>query len=184
VSRDAGRLRDEIALREASLVDAARERDAGELSDAEFANLSDRERTKLELARSDLAVLNAVSEPSSNPAPHRVRRTRWLAVALVCFALALGVVLYSAITPRQAGNSATGSLALGRAQQITQLLTEAQADVAHSNLVAALSAYRQVLALDPSNVQALTQSGWLDFSAGSATGAAFGRRASLLRHCR
>jgi tetratricopeptide (TPR) repeat protein len=168
MSRDIGRLRDEIALREASLVDAARERDAGDLSNAEFATLSARERAKLELAHHELAVLSAAPEASNHPATRRVRRTRWLVVALVSFALALGVVLYSAITPRQAGNSATGSLSLGRAQQITQLLSEAEADVANSNPVAALSAYRQVLALDPANVQALTQSGWLDFSAGSA----------------
>jgi tetratricopeptide (TPR) repeat protein len=168
VSRDAGQLRDEIDLREASLVDATRERDAGELSDVEFTAICEREQTKLEGARNDLAALGAVRKVPVQPATPRVRRTRWLVVALVCFALALGVILYSAISPRQAGNSVTGSLSLGRAQQISQLLTEAEADVANSNPVAALSAYHQVLALDPSNVQALTQSGWLDFSAGSA----------------
>ena len=168
MSRDASQLRDEIALREASLVDAARERDAGELSEFEFAAIRHREQTKLDQARIDLAALSAVRAASAPPVTRRVRRTRWLVVALVSFALALGVILYSALSPRQAGNSATGSLSLGHAQQITQLLTEAEADVANSNPVAALSAYRQVLALDASNVQALTQSGWLDFSAGSA----------------
>jgi cytochrome c-type biogenesis protein CcmH/NrfG len=72
------------------------------------------------------------------------------------------------VSPRQAGNSITGSLQLGRAQKIQQLLGEAQADIANGNVVAALAAYRQVLAIDATNVQALTQSGWLDFSAGSS----------------
>jgi cytochrome c-type biogenesis protein CcmH/NrfG len=70
--------------------------------------------------------------------------------------------------PRQAGNSITGSVSLSRAQQVQQLLTEAQADVADGNLVTALNAYQRVLVLEPKNVQALTQSGWLDFSAGSS----------------
>jgi hypothetical protein len=42
-------------------------------------------------------------------------------------------------------------------------------DHANANPVAALSSYCAVLALDSSNVAALSQSGWLDFSAGSAS---------------
>jgi hypothetical protein len=77
-------------------------------------------------------------------------------------------LLWSSLSPRQAGNSITGSVSLGHAQEIQRLLTEAQADVANGNPVAALSAYEQVLVLDNTNVQALTQTGWLDFSAGSS----------------
>jgi len=91
-----------------------------------------------------------------------------LLVALVCFFVAASLLLFSSLSPRQPGNSITGSISLGRAQKVTQLLSEAEADIANGNVVAALSAYQQVLAISPKNVPALTQSGWLDFSAGSS----------------
>ena len=161
-------LRDEIALREASLADAAHERDLGELSVNDFAQIEARELAAILKVRTELETLHVPASAAPSPL-RRLRKKRWLALAGVCFALALGVVLYASIGPRQAGNSITGAPTLGRAQEITQLLTEAEADVANGDPVAALSAYRQVLALDSRNVEALTQTGWLDFSAGSAS---------------
>lgn len=158
-------LRDEIALREASLRDARREREAGELTSEALAQIELREHAAIEIARERLAQLEATPRSTKR---QRVRRRRWLLVAIVCFALVIGIVLWSAIAPRQAGNSITGSISLGHAQQITQLLSEAEADTANNNLVSALAAYDQVLVLDPNNVTALTQAGWLDFSAGSS----------------
>lgn len=167
MSTDPGQLRDEIALRAASLADARREHELGDLSDGQFATIERRDTLALETARRDLALLATAPFLPATRAP-RVRRVRWLVVAAASFAVALGLVLYAALAPRQAGSSATGSLSLGRGQHISQLLTGAEADVANANLVAALVAYQEVLVLDPHNVQALTQSGWLDFSAGSA----------------
>ncbi len=158
---------DEVARREASLADARREFAAGELAAEDLAASEGRERAAL----AELALRRAaMAPPAEPPAPRsrRVRRKRWLVLGAAALAAALAVVLWSAVVPRQAGTSITGSLSLGRAQRITQLLTEAQADVATANDVAALAAYQQVLALDRTNVVALTQSGWLDFSAGSA----------------
>jgi hypothetical protein len=169
MSRDPGQLRDEIALREASLADAARELDAGELSLEQFATIAQRETPPLDQARRDLEALHLAPAQTPSTKHPRVRQARWLVLAILCFAVVLGFVLYAAITPRQAGNSETGSLSLAKSQQIEQLLSEAEADVANGDPVAALSAYRQVLSLDSSNVAALTQSGWLDFSAGSAS---------------
>jgi len=97
-----------------------------------------------------------------------VRRRSYLFVAFGAFVIALAVILWGAVTLRQSGTSVTGSVTLNRAQQIRQLLTEAEADTALANDTAALSAYQQVLRLDPANVTALTQSGWLDWSAGSS----------------
>ena len=159
-------LRDEIALREASLVDAAREHQAGELSTEQFVAITGRETALLDLARTELWSLSDPLGPNTSPRP-RVRRPRWLILGLFCMALALGVVLYGTIAPRQVGNSATGSLSLSHAQQVQQLLVQAEADIAAGNTSTALVAYEQVLSLDATNVVALTQSGWLDFSAGS-----------------
>jgi hypothetical protein len=155
-------LSDEIALREASLADAKREHDRGDLDDGAYRGIVARESAALVAAH---AKLTSLDSPTSRT---RVRRRRYLVVAGVAFAVAILIVLISAIVPRQAGNSITGSLSLGRSAQITQLLNEAEADTANANPVAALDAYQRVLALEPTNVVALTQSGWLDFSAGSA----------------
>jgi tetratricopeptide (TPR) repeat protein len=168
VSRDLTQLRDEIALREASLLDARRELESGELSLDAFATIVAKETNAIELARAQLVARDAPSLGAAPPPRRRIRRARLLVVALTCFALALGVLLWSALSARQAGNSATGSLSLGHAQQISQLLSQAEADIANGQPVTALAAYRQVLALDPNNVAALTQTGWLDFSAGSS----------------
>ncbi|HVA70533.1 MAG TPA: hypothetical protein VNF08_04330 [Acidimicrobiales bacterium] len=165
MTRDAQQLRDEIALREASLFDARRELANGELSSSEVASIEARELLALDVARRALGELTPEG-PRRSPAR---RRRRWmLLVALVCFLVAASLLLVSSLSPRQPGNSITGSISLGRAQKVTQLLSEAEADIANGNVVAALSAYQQVLAISPKNVPALTQSGWLDFSAGSS----------------
>ena len=161
-------IEDELALREASLADARREFDAGELSDAALATIEARERAAIAtLAKRAAAIREPEARVQDRPVV-RVRRRRWLVVAALAFAGALGLILWSAIGPRQAGTSITGSVSLGHSAQITQLLTEAEADVANQNDVAALAAYAQVMALDPRNVVAITQTGWLDFSAGSS----------------
>ncbi len=164
---------DEIRLREASLEDARRERAAGELADEDYEGIRQRETTMLERAREELAQFE-LSGPASSVAlarrvpPRRHRRSR-LVVALVCFATAAGFLVWANIGLRQAGTSATGGLNLSQSQKIQQLLTEGQADVAGGDALAALSAYQQVIAIDPTNVSALTEAGWLDFSAGSSS---------------
>ena len=164
--RDAAQLHDEIRLREASLRDASRELDAGELSLDQFEAIERREGAALESARNELNAL-MVSVDATHVRT-RTRRVRWLVLALVCFAIVVTYALLSATSPRQAGNSADGGISLTRAQTIDRLLTQAEADVANNQDVTALNAYAKVLALDPKNVTALTQSGWLDFTAGSA----------------
>jgi tetratricopeptide (TPR) repeat protein len=166
MKRDAAQLRDEIRLREASLSDASRERDAGELSTDQYEAIERREGAGLETARNELGTLLANVEAA--PARHRRRRTKWLVVALACFALVIVYALVASSSPRQAGNSGDGGIDLTRSQNIDRLLNQAEADVANNQDTTALSAYARVLTLDPKNVTALTQSGWLDFTAGSA----------------
>ncbi|HEY5104423.1 MAG TPA: hypothetical protein VII65_05185 [Acidimicrobiales bacterium] len=166
MNKDEQQLRDEIALREASIADASKELLAGELSESEAGAIERRERVALEKAHGELAALGSQTAKQTTVR----RRRRWLLLsALGCFFVAAVVLLWSSLSPRQAGNSITGGVSLGQAQQVTQLLTEAEADVANGNVVAALSAYQQVLVIRPKNVLALTETGWLDFSAGSST---------------
>ena len=163
MNRDASQLRDEIRLREASLRDASGERDAGELSREQFEVIQRREGSALEVARHELSTLLVNVDET-----HVRRRTRWLVVASVCFAVVLIYALVSATSPRQAGNSSDGGIDLTRSQQIDRLLLQAEVDVENNQDATALSAYATVLNLAPKNVTALTQSGWLDFTAGSA----------------
>jgi len=166
-------LLDEIRLREASLDDAGRERDAGELADADYSAIVEREKRALDRARHDLAMLEVPAEDvatavRTSSAVRRRPRSRLL-VALVCFALAAGVLVWANLGLRQAGTSATGGLNLTQSQRMQQLLIEGEDDVASGDGVAALSAFQQVLVISPTNVDALTETGWLDFSAGSSS---------------
>lgn len=174
--RSERQLLDEIRLREASLDDAARERAAGELTDEDFAAITAREHEALRSAREELTALVsreasvAASKDIGGVSPGVRRRPRgWLYLALGCFAVAAGVLVWSNVGLRQAGTSATGGITVSHAQKIQQLLAEGEADLATSNDVAALAAYQEILSLAPTNVVALTETGWLDFTAGSAS---------------
>ncbi len=158
-------LEDEIVLRRASIYDARVELAAGELSPAAFAALEARELAAIALCEKKLEDVVKVV-PRAKIA--RRRRKRLLYVALGAFSVAIILLLILQLSPRQPGNSITGNIATSNASTINRLLDQAQIDVADGDTTAALAAYQGVLSLQPKNVQALTQSGWLDFSAGSA----------------
>ncbi|HUY17209.1 MAG TPA: hypothetical protein VMV11_06570 [Acidimicrobiales bacterium] len=165
MKRSEQQIRDEIALREASLADARRELEAGELTRLQAATIEAREEIAL---REAYEKLGEATDGDARKRPAR-RRRRWVLLAgLGCFLVAVLVVLWSSLAARQPGNSVTGNLSLSPAEQVTQWLTQAEADVARGQIVLALNAYQKVLTLSPKNVAALTQTGWLDFSAGSS----------------
>ena len=88
---------DEIALREASLNDAKREREAGELSAIEAATIEARETLALVAARAELEELRQSPEKRR---PAR-RRRRWLLfTGLVCVLIVIVVVLRASISQR------------------------------------------------------------------------------------
>lgn len=164
-------LRDEIRLREASLEDAHREQLAGELSSEEFAVIVERESRALSRAHHSLdALATAVLVDASGSTVRRRHRRSRLVVALVCFALAAVVLAWANVGLRQAGSSATGGLSLSSTQRLQQLVNEGEADVAAGDDAAALVAYQQILTMEPTNVVALTEAGWLEASAGSKSG--------------
>jgi len=156
---------DEIALREASLVDAAREHAAGELDDDTYAEIVARE----EVALAALRARTPQAATPRAPKPRRRRKTSRLVVGLVCLSLAAVGIVWLNVSLRQAGSQVTGGIQASTGQRVTQLLLEAQADSAANNDTAALAAYQSVLQLAPTNVTALTEAGWLTFSAGSAS---------------
>jgi hypothetical protein len=157
-------LLDEIALREASLADARRELEAGELTPIQAATIEARESLALARVRQELSELAF----SSAKRPARRRRLAYLVIGLLCLLAVVVIVLLHSLSLRQAGTQETGGVTVSHSQEISQLLTEAQSDVANGQVTPALAAYDGVLSLDPKDVTALTQIGWLDFSAGSS----------------
>jgi hypothetical protein len=164
VRQTENQLLDEIALREASIADAHRERESGGLTPIQAATIEARETLALTRLRQELGDL---SSPGGKR-PDRKRRLAYLVIGLVCLLAVIIIVLFHSLSLRQAGTQETGGVTVSHTQEISQLLTEAQADVANGQVTPALAAYESVLSLDPKNVTALTQVGWLDFSAGSS----------------
>lgn len=168
MKRELQRLMDEVALREASLRDAQREFEANELDAAQLAIIEERERKALADLADRIAALDVTEEEVPAPQPTtRRRRTSLLVVALLCFAVAAGITLWSAVGVRQPGASATGSISASDAKMLQALLNEGELDVAKGNIAAALAAYDAALEIDPTNSVALTQSGWFYFTTGS-----------------
>ncbi len=173
MSSERDMLQDEIVLRRASISDARREFELGELDAHEYGAVQERELIAIARCEQQLAALGALSgalsthaAPTPGLTPRKHRRAL-LAFALLCFGAASVVLVVNAISPRQPGGSDTGGISSSRAQHIAALLSEAELDQAAGNTTYALSAFNQVLALQKLNVEALTQTGWIYFSAGT-----------------
>ncbi len=162
-----------------SLEDLERERDAGDLSEDDYEVLRDRYTRRaaevlraLERVRSPEPGSSAGAStpgsgtgPGSPPAPRR-RRTLLVAGLLAIVAAVALVVVVTTAGARLPGQTATGSVSLGRAAQERRTLAQAQALEVSGDKAAALGLYGQVLAVDPTQPEALAESGWLEFEAG------------------
>lgn len=97
----------------------------------------------------------------------RRRRRRWLVGgAVACFAAAAVVVVVGALGIGLPGNPVTGSLTLTRQQQVQRLLAQGETALLQNDSVTALAAFDQALAIDPTQPEALSEAGWLQFAAG------------------
>jgi tetratricopeptide (TPR) repeat protein len=183
-------LDDERRFLLASLEDLERERAAGDISDGDYQALRDR------YTRRAAEVLRALGGPGDAPAaatvpggapledtggraggsdrptradrdsrPRRPRALAVMGVVTLLGALAVVVVLRSA-GERLPGQTASGSVRLSGAEQRSQALAQAETLETEGEAAQALQLYRQVLAADPTQVEALSESGWLEFQAG------------------
>lgn len=175
-------LEDQRATLLRSIEDLDAERAVGDITDDDYRVLRDRY-----VARA-AAVLRALEHDSGEvppvsaagglpaspqlsaaegPTPVRRRRRRillWGAVAL--FASAAVVLVTAELTTRLPGQTATGTITLSRAQQQQRTLAQAQVLETEGKDAQALTLYHQVLQQDPTQEQALAESGWLEFEAG------------------
>jgi cytochrome c-type biogenesis protein CcmH len=106
----------------------------------------------------------------------RSRRGRWLLRgAVVSFAAAVVVAVSLFVSNRLPGQTATGSVSLTQAQQVSERLDQAAALENQGQLGQAAQVYQSVLSGHPDNEVALAQLGWVEYRTGRA-----GNSASLL----
>jgi len=142
-----------------SLKDLDREREAGDIDDADYRTLKD------DYTARAAAVLHAIDERKVGLAQRqrgvrRRRSTKWTALviaAVVAVAVGGGVLVASSSGERVPGQTATGNVP----SNVSDQLAAAQQDIAQGKAVDALKLYDQVLKQDPNNAQALTFRGWI-----------------------
>ncbi|HXX90275.1 MAG TPA: hypothetical protein VEI83_08640, partial [Acidimicrobiales bacterium] len=165
-------LEDEREFLVRSLRDLEDERAVGDLSPEDYATLQDRytARTAEVLHALDAIAPSppaaAVTEGSEPRLPARVRRRRrrlLVATGTAAFALLALVAVASATGMRLPGEASSGSPTLGRSQQVQRQLAQAASLEQEGRAADALALYRTVLGEDPTQSQALAESGWLEF---------------------
>lgn len=172
-------LEDRRQFLEASLADAAREHEAGDLSDEDYRALRRRDQERLDEVTALLALEEAEAaetngharapDPTRARATPRTRRPVVLGLAGTALVIIGAVVLVVHLTTdRLPGQTATGSVQLSQAQRINQELGQADTLLAENDVQDAINLYAQVLQQDPHDPAALAQLGWLTYQEGVA----------------
>jgi hypothetical protein len=168
-----------------SIDDAQRERDAGDLSDADYDVLVARDRARLAEVETKLAALGPerkadVKPPAPDVAPRR-RYGTWsrvgIVVACLFIAAGLGILVDHAVSPAAPGQAPTGSVTLSKAQKIEDQLAAASVLAEDGEGQQALELYNTVLTEDPEDPIALAAGGWLEWNAGVSGKSAAAERA-------
>jgi len=145
-----------------SLRDLEDERGAGDVDDHDYQQLKDGYTARA------AAVLRVLDERRSGmpeaemplePGPGRPsRRALGAAALVVAFAVGAGLLVARSAGQRLPGQTVSGSTPTDK---VTSLLAQAGSQVQSNNILGALQSLQQVLAIDPRNVQALANQGWL-----------------------
>ncbi len=145
-----------------SLRDLEAERDAGDVEDGDYDVLREgyTARAAAVLRLQEARATGAEPEvPPEPPRPWWRRRRAVVVGALVgVFAVAAGLLVAHNAGQRLPGDTVSGSAPNNR---VDQLLVQAAADVQARDIKGALTAYHDALQLDPRNVAALANQGWL-----------------------
>jgi tetratricopeptide (TPR) repeat protein len=170
---DLGELSDDELVEERdfllrSLEDLDEERGAGDVDDGDYDVLKDGYTARaaavlkeLESRRDGVDVLSGSDDAPPDPRTvpwWRRRRAIAAGAGVAAFAIAAGVLVAHSAGDRLPGQSASGSAPNNKVQQ---LLVQAGDDVQKSDIKGALKAYHDALQIDPRNVEALANEGWL-----------------------
>lgn len=93
-----------------------------------------------------------------------------LAGGISCIVAAVAIAAFSSLHTRLQGEVATGNISLSKAQEIQRRLVQASAAENSGNDMTSLKLYNDILAVDPNQVQALSESGWITYETGVLTG--------------
>ncbi len=155
--------REELEFLQRSLSDLEAERAAGDISDADYRNLSATYNQRAEALNYRVTAGEVPGRP--------LRRWRRPVAVLVVVAMVgggLGLGLASALGSRSSLDTATGDIR----QSTRGLLFEAQEHMAAGRFGEAEAIYAEVVAAEPSSAEALAWWGWLDFLRGQLQPAA------------
>jgi tetratricopeptide (TPR) repeat protein len=180
-------LNDQMEFLHRSIADAEAEHEAGDLSDEDYALLVARDRRKLvevEHELGQLAPVAAVARVATSavdadapaaPAPASAKEpkmARWRLVGILasCALIIIGVVILvdHALSPRATGQATSGSVTQTQQQLIEEQLAQASTLNNEGQVSQALSLYGKVLAEDPTDPDALANSGWLQWNQGAS----------------
>jgi hypothetical protein len=175
-------LTDERDFLRRSLDDAQREHSAGDLSNADYTVLVNRDRRRLEEVEAELEALGPEAlgpeayqvpyamAPSTEASPRRSSRAEWRRVGIIacCFLIVAGaaILVTHALQGASPGQPLTGSISVPKQQLIEQQLQEATTFNDENQDLAALQLLEQVLTEDPNNPEALADAGWLQWKNG------------------
>jgi hypothetical protein len=179
-------LEEERDFLRASLADLDRERDAGDIDEADYQALHD------DYVARTAAVLRAIDARRKPASPRTSRRRRpWavragIGVAVVAFALGAGLLVARLAGTRTSNASLTGDVRASTAQELQRCLELASVAFqgntgggggGNSNdLLTSVQCYSGVISRQPSNAQALAYRGWLLVRTGNSELAAAGAR--------
>jgi tetratricopeptide (TPR) repeat protein len=173
-------LNDEREFLIRSLDDAEREHEAGDLSDADYTVLANRDCRKLAEVEAELAQLGpdlterASADDGSGSAsgeeakPNERREWRRVGIIACCFLIVAGAVLLvsHALQSSTPGQPVTGSVSIPKDQLIEEELNQAEAFMSQNEDEPALQLFGKVLQEDPKDPEALADFGWLTWRAG------------------
>lgn len=154
------RLEEERRFLLRSLDDLERERAAGDLDDADYAELRDGYTARAAAVLREIESGKAALAPVRRRRPGRVAAV-WAGVA--AFGLVAGLLLAQAFGQRGAGDTLTGDID----ESVNTLLVEARS-LQVTDPRAAIDTYDEVLKVQPDNVEALTYRGWMLVQVGAA----------------
>jgi tetratricopeptide (TPR) repeat protein len=136
-----------------SLEDLEREHDAGDLSDHDYRELRD------DYTARAAALLRVGAETAPVPPPAAKRRGLLVLGGVIAFAVLAGVLVAQASGRRDAGDSVSGDID----KSITELLNDAARCFNDRDAECAIERYDEVLARQPTNAEAMTYKGWVQY---------------------
>ena len=147
-----------------SLDDLEREHDAGDVGDDDYETLKDDYTARA--ARAIRAIEAHQARTRATRRPRSARRLLVTVAGVAAFAVLAGVLVAQASGRRGSGDALTGDIR----ESTRTALAEALQQATEGDYAGAVTIYDEVLADDPTNVEALTYKGWFLFLDGDSAG--------------